>query len=228
MNKVTLGKIQDQEYEIVEAFRTIKTNIQFCGANIKTIMVTSSVADEGKSVVAFHLARSLAESNKRVLYVDCDIRRSVTIGRLGAYQENGKSIFGLSHYLSEQKTLKEIIYSTTIENVDMIFTGPDVPNPTELLEGPLFQKLVEEVKGEYDKIIFDTPPLGMVIDAAVIGPCMDGAILVVRQGKVNRRMIKKVKKQLEHSGVRILGGILNGKKYEKQGYYYKSGYYQSY
>lgn len=221
MDKVIFDKAKELDYGAKEALRTLKTNIQFCGDDIKTILLTSSIPEEGKSTVTVNLARSMAESGLKVAYVDCDIRKSVMIGRLGAHTQNGKPIVGLSHYLTGQKKLEEVIYRTSTEGMHMIFAGPTIPNPTEILGNHYFKEMIEALRESYDAILFDTPPLGSVIDAAVIAPQADGAILVVQQGKVSGRFIKTVKKQLENSGVKILGVVLNKVEVKKQGYYKK-------
>ena len=96
MEKIVFDKLEELDYGVTEALRTLKTNIQFCGDDIKTILLTSSIPSEGKSTVTLNLARSIAASGQKVIYVDCDIRKSVIVGRLGAHTENRKKIFGLS------------------------------------------------------------------------------------------------------------------------------------
>lgn len=228
MSKMVLERLDELDYGVVEALRTLKTNIQFCGDDVKVIMVTSSIPNEGKSTVAINLARSMAESNQRVLVIDCDIRKSVLVGRLAAHLDNGGITYGLSHYLTGQKKLDEVIYVTNVENMDIIFAGRVVPNPTEVLSNHYFTELIAAAREEYDVVIVDAPPLGAVIDAAVIAPQVDGAMLVIQQSTVSRRLLKNVKKQLENSGVRILGAVLNKVEIEKQGYGYYKGYYKEY
>lgn len=221
MEKVIFDNMQKMDYEIMEAYRALKMNLQFCGVDIKTILLTSTTPEEGKSVVTMNLARSIAGFDQKVVYIDCDIRRSMAVGRWGAHTRSGKSILGLSHYLSGQKKLEEIIYETNINYLDVIFAGPNVPNPTELLENIYFEKMLTCLREKYDVVLIDTPPLGSVIDAAVIAPKVDGAILVIEQGKVNRHYVKKVKKQLEKTNVKILGTILNKVSLKKNPYYGK-------
>jgi capsular exopolysaccharide synthesis family protein len=221
MEKITFDRLNELDYGVTEALRTLKTNIQFCGDDIKTILLTSSIPGEGKSTVALNLVRSMVESGQKIIYVDCDIRKSVVIGRFGVRSEDGKKIFGLSHYLSGQKKLDDVIYDTEIEGMNMIFAGPSVPNPTEMLGNHYFKEMLQNLRENYDVVIVDTPPLGSVIDAAVVAPQVDGAILVIEQGKVSRRFIKEVKKQLDNSGVKILGVVLNKVEVKKQGYYKK-------
>ena len=130
---------------------------------------------------------------------------------------------GLSQYLSGQKKLGEVIYHTNMENVDMILAGPYSPNPAELLEDELFKVLLENARELYDYIIIDTPPMLNLIDGAIIANQCDGAVIVVESGGISYRMAQKVKSQLEKSGCRILGAVLN-----RVGGEYGSGYYKKY
>ena len=134
MQFVLLENISELEYAMKESLRALKTNIQFCGDDIQTILVTSTIPNEGKSTVTIDLARSLTESGKRVLLVDTDMRKSVLIGRLRAKNAAGGEIYGLSHFLSGQRKLDEVLYSTDIQKLSIIFAGPSVPNPTEILD----------------------------------------------------------------------------------------------
>lgn len=232
MESVVLGSIKEHSYTMKESLRALKTNLQFCGDDIKTILVTSSVPDEGKSTVSMDLARSLTESGKSVLVVDTDMRKSVLVGRLRVKAANGE-VFGLSHYLSGQRKLNEVLYATDVKRLFMVFAGPSVPNPTEILEKKYFEELIEFGKEHFDYVILDCAPIGAAIDAAVVAKHCDGAILVISQGGASSRMIQGVKKQLETSGVRILGAVLNKVRMKKNGYggyygRYYGGYYGSY
>ena len=109
MKSVKFGKLKSQQYAMKESLRALKTNIQFCGDDIKTIVVTSALPNEGKSTVTLDLARSLTESGKRVLLIDTDMRKSVYVGRLRAVSTDGSEIFGLSHFLSGQKKLEDVL-----------------------------------------------------------------------------------------------------------------------
>lgn len=229
MEKVELRNIRSHSYTKKESLRTLKTNIQFCGDDIKTILFTSSVPDEGKSTVTFDLARSMAESGKSVLIIDTDMRKSVLVGRLRAKTTKGQEIRGLSHYLSGQEKLSNVLYSTQIPKLFMVFAGPSVPNPTEILEKKYFEELLTFGKQNFDYILIDCAPIGAAIDAAVVAKNCDGAVLVISQGNVGSRMIAGVKKQLEASGVRILGAVLNKVKMEKNHYgKYYGRYYGKY
>lgn len=226
MKTVKFGKLKEQKYAMKESLRALKTNIQFCGDDIQTIVVTSAMPNEGKSTVTMDLARSLTESGKRVLLIDTDMRKSVYVGRLRAVASDGGEIYGLSHFLSGQKRLEDVLYGTEISGLFMIFAGPSVPNPTEILEKNYFIELLKFAKEHFNYVLLDCAPIGAAIDAAVIAKHCDGAILVISQGMASSRMIQNVKKQLEVSGVRILGAVLNKVKMKKNSY--ESGYYGSY
>lgn len=229
METIELRNIRKHSYTKTESLRALKTNLQFCGDDVKTILFTSSVPDEGKSTVTFDLARSLTESGKSVLLIDTDMRKSVLAGRLRAKTTTKTEIQGLSHYLSGQKKLPEILYATQIPKLFMIFAGPSVPNPTEILEKRYFGELIEFAKQQFDYVLIDCAPIGAAIDAAIVAKYCDGAVLVIAQGVANSRMIVSVKKQLEASGVRILGAILNKVKMDSNHYgKYYGRYYGSY
>lgn len=221
--KVNFEKKKELDIKTNEAYKTLRTNISFSGENIRVIAITSSVPNEGKSAVSFNLANSLAEDGKKVLYIDADIRKSVTIARYGVDIETK----GLSHYLSGQCEADEIIYETNVENFQIIFTGQMAPNPLELLGNNRFKTLIAEVRQDFEYVIIDCPPLGSVIDAAVIAKECDGAIIVIETDNASYKIVQRVKKQLEQSGCKILGAVLNKVEMGGKGYYGK-GYYGRY
>ncbi|MBQ8432934.1 MAG: CpsD/CapB family tyrosine-protein kinase [Clostridia bacterium] len=216
-------------YFVREAFNTLRTNILFSGKEVKSIVVTSCFAHEGKSTISFETARSLAESGKKVLLVDADLRKSVLVSRIT--KERG--IVGLSQLLSGQVEMDDAIYHTQFPGFDIIFAGPYPPNPTELVGSKAFKDLIRTKRQEYDYILVDAAPLGLVIDAAVMASVCDGAIMVVNLGHVKYRMAQNVKEQLEKSGCRVLGVVLNQVDRKKgnastDAYYksrYDTGYY---
>lgn len=217
MNELLFEKLEKPDYATREAFNSMRTNLQFCGDDVKVVMFTSCTPNEGKSTVTVELARSLGEDNKKVVLIDADLRKSVLVGHYGIKSKS--EIYGLSHYLSGQKKEEEIINHTDLTNVDIILAGPTVPNPTELLGNHYFTELLERLRQAYDVVLVDCPPLGWVIDAAVIAPMCDGVILVVESGAINYRYLQEVKKQLEITGCRILGVVLNKIAVDRGGYY---------
>lgn len=223
--QLTLKNYASKDYAYEEAVKALRTNIQFCGSSIRVIMLTSSMPNEGKSDITFALARSFAQTGKKVLLIDADIRKSVLVAR---YQlEN--DICGLSQFLSGQKKRDEVLYATNIEGLDVIFSGPYSPNPAELLEEGLFGSLVEWGRAEYDYVIIDTPPITNVIDGAIVARVCDGAILVIESGAISYRIAQRVKLQMEKTGCRILGAVLNKVDADGSGYYSKQhGSYRKY
>jgi capsular exopolysaccharide family len=203
--KIVTVKKEKLDYRAEEAFKSLRTNIQFCGEDKKVIVITSSMPSEGKSSVSLNLAVSLTEVGKRVLFIDADLRKSMLAGRLKAIGR----IQGLTHFLSRQEELDKIVYETDISNLRLILAGAVPPNPAELLGGVLFDEMLAKVRQEYDYVIIDTPPLGSVIDSAVIARKCDGAILVIESDAISYRFVQSVKQQLSKSGCPILGAVLN-------------------
>nr|WP_314610857.1 CpsD/CapB family tyrosine-protein kinase [uncultured Lachnoanaerobaculum sp.] len=204
-----------------ESMRMLRTNLQFSGGNLRVILFTSSIQDEGKSETSFQLAMSFAKLDKKVLYVDADMRKSVFTTR---YQIK-ENVQGLSQYLSGQNT-EDIVYKTNIKNMDVVFAGPYAPNPAELLYENKLDEFIKKQRLQYDYIIIDAPPLANIVDAAVIGRCVDGAVIVVKSATVSQRMVKRVKDQLEKVNCKIIGAVLNGVEMKKNSYHYK--YYGDY
>lgn len=222
MKKLNLTDRRKPDYFYSESIKTLRTNIQLSGQSIKTILVTSCYPNEGKSDIALSLAQELGSIGKKVLLLDADIRKTAYVGRLEVQDE----VKGLSQLLSGQAGLQDIIYNTNFPNMDIIFGGPSAPNPSGLLSENIFKILIKELKDYYNYILIDTPPIGTVIDAAVIGRCCDGAVFLIQPGNVRYRDAQKAFAQLEKSGCRILGAVLN--KIDTSGDKYYSSYYKHY
>lgn len=203
--KVNFNTSAKNSYPVREAFKTLRSNLLFCGKDIKTILVTSTYESEGKSTISTELSKSLAEINKRTLLIDADMRRSVILRR----NLKTQNIPGLSELLSGQAAVEEVLYNTQIPNFDVIFSGHFPPNPVELLSSSVFSDLLKRFEEIYDYIIIDSPPLAPVIDAAVISTHCDGAIMIITPGNVKYAEALAVKNQLTKSGCKILGVVLN-------------------
>lgn len=222
MRKINLKLAGGDNFFVQEAYKTLRTNLQFCGQDIQVIAVTSCHENEGKTTVSLNLARSLTELGKKVLYLDADMRKSVVAGR----HTNVKNPAGLSEVLTGMSKLGECICCTQQEQLFMIFSGKYPPNPVELLNGKYFASLIEETRKVFDYVIIDTPPLGHVIDAAVIAPNADGVILVMADDTVRTKQAREVVEQLKKADARILGVVRNNLQNNQQGY--GSKYYAAY
>lgn len=223
--KVNFNTSASNDHLTSESFKTLRTNILFSSVDIKTIVFTSSRENEGKSTVCAELAKSLAEAEKKTLLIDADMRNSALLRRNNASQ----SFCGLSEFLSGQANLDKALYNTQNPNFDVIFSGRFPPNPVELLGSKRFKQLLLDAKSVYDYVIIDSPPLGIVVDSAVIASACDGAAIVIAPGKATVNECVEVKEQLEKSGCIILGAILNDvdsklTKYNKKYYYRKREY----
>lgn len=226
MQKIAIRSVEKLDFRTKEAYKTLRTNLSFAGKNVKVVSLTSCTPNEGKTSVSFQLAMSMAEGGWKTILVDADLRKSVLRGRYKASREK----FGLSHYLSGQSPLDDVICETNAENFHIIFAGPVPPNPSELLGSENFKEMIKRLREEYDYVVIDTPPLGSVIDSAVVSANCDGAVIVVESNAVSYKFVQSVKEQLEKAGVRILGCVLNKVNMSSKGHYgkYYEKYYGSY
>lgn len=188
-----------------EYYNSIRTNIQFSGAGLKVIVVSSVQPNEGKSTTSTNLAISFARAGFRTLLIDADTRNSVMTGTFKATTR----VTGLSSYLSGNSQLSDAICDTNVENLMVIPSGKVPPNPTNLLQNTNFTTMLNTVRDLYDYVIIDSPPIGLVIDAAIIAKQCDASILVTESGSIKRKFVQKAKEQLEQSGALFLGIILN-------------------
>lgn len=205
MRTIELNFGEPKKYFIDEAYKTLRANIQFCGTDVKAIAITSCHPNEGKSTMAIEVAKSLAEAGKKVLLIDADLRKSVIVKKYAS----SAGICGLSQYLSGQSTLDEVLFATQVEGFHIMFSGQFPANPVELLGSSAFKRMIDEQTKVYDYVLVDTPPLGVVIDCAVIANACDSAIMVLAAEKVSLRRANVIKNQLAKSGVHILGVVLN-------------------
>ena len=210
-------------YSMTEAYTTLRTNIMFSGLDKKVIALSSCSPNEGKSTVSMCLTRNFAEAGKKTLLIDADMRKSVLFSE---YAEGSHSL-GLSHCLSGQASFEEAVVATQYPDLDILFAGVYPPNPVKLLESDAFASLIARVREEYDYVVVDLPPIGMVVDAAVAAKCCDGILMIVASEAVSTRKARECKRQIEKSGTPILGAVLNkgtsktSKKYNR----YYSKYY---
>lgn len=217
--------IPDLGYQIDESFKAIRTNLQFCGDDIKAVTITSCTENEGKSTVTLRLAQSLAESGKNTVLVDADMRKSVALRNIDT---GGETIYGLSHYLSGQNRFEDVMYATNVPKLYMIPTGQFPPNPSELLDSRRFTQMIDTLRGAFDYILIDTPPLASVIDAAIVAGKCDGSILVIESGSIGYHFAQDILGQLDRAESPILGVIINKADMKKGSKYYGKYYGKHY
>ncbi len=223
-NKV-ISMIQSKE-PVVDAYRHVRTNIQFANVDsaLKRIMITSSIPGEGKTLTAANLAISFAELGKRILVVDCDLRKS--------HQHilfNIRKSPGLSDYLAHNIALEKTIYMTHVPNLYVMPAGTTPPNPAEMLASAKMETLIQTLEQNFDFVIYDTPPIIAVTDPVILSRKVGNVIQVVRFGKTNRHVVGDSLNRLRNVNSDVLGVIFNSmQKAKGYGYYkYDYSYYQS-
>lgn len=221
MQSVKLQFDQGNDYRTKEAFKTLRSNIEFCGDDVKVISITSCTPNEGKSSVSMEMAKAFAEAGNKTILIDADMRKSVLVGRY----KTGAVRMGLTHCLIGKSHYEDVICQTNIPNLFVTFAGPVPPNPSELLGGEKFAKIIASLRESYDYIIIDTPPLGSVIDAAVAAKHCDGTVMVIESNAISYKFAQNVKEQLSKTGSRILGVVLNKVDMNTKGYYGHYGRY---
>lgn len=207
-----------------ELFRMLRSNIEFTGVENRVIAVTSCLPNDGKSTISYQLAYMFAEEGKRTLLVDADLRKSILLKQL---QVEGAQK-GLSHLLSGLESVGEAVHATNIPNFFLLPSGIFPANPTELLANERFKKLIQAFKNSFEYVIIDTPPIGSVIDAAVIAKECDGSLFVLASDKVSRREARRMVEQMRSANPNILGAVLNKVDVRGSSYYGKKykGYYK--
>ena len=205
-----------------EAFRALRTNLEFMRSdkNYQAVVVTSTVSGEGKTMVAANLATVLAKGDKKVIVVDLDMRRA----KLSEYFELSGDR-GVSTLLSRKNRLEEVIQSSRIEGVDVMAAGPVPPNPSELIMSEYAKEVMQTLREQYDYIILDTPPVGLVTDAAILMHSADISLLVVRDSYSKKEFVKNLNSFVHDHQIEHVGIVLNGVNLEKNyGYGYGYGY----
>ena len=189
-----------------EAFRSIRTNMQFANIdqNIKTVLFTSSIPGEGKTLVSANMAAALCGIGKKVMLLDCDFRKP-RLGKVFGLSNTG----GITDALMSKRDYREFVKETHIENLQIMTAGNSVQNPAELLQSARIRELIREIENDYDYIIVDTPPATAVTDASIVSTFSDAAVIVCSSGIVDIDELKRAKAQLDGVNARIMGAIFN-------------------
>lgn len=224
-NGVQLITVSEPTATISEQFRTIRTNIQFSQVDqtLSAIMVTSAEKSEGKSTVSANLAVTWANQGQNTLLVDADLRRP-TVHRTF----NISNRYGLTSLLTAEGPLNytDTLKTTRVANLYVMPSGPIPPNPSELLNTHKMDQVIQDLKKNFDFIIFDAPPVGAVSDAQILSTKVDGTILVVPQGIALKNNVRHAKAALENVHAKILGAVMNRVNSTEDKYYgtYYGGY----
>ena len=229
MKTLDIKNLPDLSFDVQEALNQFRINLGFCGDNIKKVMITSSVPNEGKSFISVQLWKMMAEVGVNTLLIDCDLRNSEMRSKIGISYPDG-NVLGCAHYLAGKARLDDVLYKTNIKNGYMIPCGGTVINPAMILESKAFNQMLEQVTDVFDFIIIDTPPLSNVADGLNIATKVDGTVLVVRSDDTPRKFISNSVQLLKRTSTPLLGIVLNridthsnGNRYYSR--YYKKGYY---
>lgn len=221
----------DAPFQFVEAYKSLRTNLEFLSSagNCKTILITSSVPEEGKTNVAVNLAMTIAASGKRVVLVDCDLRKATT----SRYLRIPRNHAGMTNVITskDEGALAAALVRVKDSGITVLTAGTIPPNPTELLSAPMTEKIFASLQKAFDYVIVDTPPVSLVTDAAVLCRMADGVLLVVRPGVTTIQSAQLSKKNLEAVNAHILGVVMNGYNGKQSGrrdgysYAYSYSYY---
>lgn len=220
--KYTLVTRDDPKSPAAEAFRTLRTNLQFAALDrpLRTVLITSAGPGEGKTTVAANLGVAMAQSGSKVIVLGADLRKPSVHQILGV-----RNTIGLTNVLTGAVSWEDALQSTDVEGLYVLPAGPVPPNPAELLASGRMHELLNQLQNACDMVIIDAPPAIAVTDAGVLSRWADGVLLVVSLGITPRDVAKAAKEQLIQVGARILGLVVNRMSGESGYYYY---YYHRY
>lgn len=227
---------------IAESFRALRTNINFSDMEkkIKVVAVTATSPSEGKTMVATNLAITMAQAGTKTLLVECDLRKPLIFKAFGVDRNPGLTDVLLGNYsvgevtktitdiMVGEMSMDEVMATAGLDNLNLLTCGTIPPNPSELIDSQRLVELIDEVKREYDFVLFDTPPILSTSDPIILGTKMDAVLLVYRVGAVSRTLLKRSATQLEQVKATLLGVVLNDIKSELSPDFHGYKYYKSY
>ncbi|MBE5801462.1 MAG: CpsD/CapB family tyrosine-protein kinase [Clostridiales bacterium] len=224
MKRIKIENFPELDYATKEAMNTLCTNIVFAGDSVRRILVTSCREHEGKTFISMGIMHTLASMGYAVVLIDGDLRRSVLASKYGIHLPANTQ--GLAHYLSREISLDDVVCATDVPGAYVIPVGHDVVNSMQLLNNWRFEELLDQLSSKVDYVIVDTPPVGAIVDAAVVAKSCDGAILVVSSNLVTKQEVANAKKQIEKSGCPMIGAVLNKVQMDRSSsrYYHRSMY----
>lgn len=222
MDEQSLITFSNPKSPISEAYRVLRTNIQYTSVDnpLKMLTVTSAGPGEGKTTTSINIAITFAQTGKRVMLIDGDLRKPKVHKILGLENQNG-----LTNILANKGDYIKYIKETKIEGLDVITCGAIPPNPSELLNSNQMKQLLQTIRKDYDMVVIDAPPVGNVTDAAIISTIVDGTILVAASGTVEVESLKRAKELLQKVNANIIGVVLNKLDRNSKGNYYYYYYY---
>lgn len=230
MNYLNITRFPALDYAGTEAMNTLCTNLSYCGTDIRVVLFTSRYENEGKSSIAMNVMRTLAGYGKRVLLVDADLRRS-TLARNYRFSFSQQEAFGLAQYLAGMCALNDVVYQTNLPGAYILPAGRDVLDSMQLLASFRFGEMMTLLRGQFDMVLVDSPPAGVVVDAVEIAKYCDGAVIVVGYNKGRGQDIGVVAANIAKTGCKVLGAVMNGvnlKSFRNRKYYYRSERYSAY
>ena len=204
--------VADPRSPVSEAYRTLRTNLDFSSLDkpVKTMLVTSAGPEEGKSTVLANLAVTTAQAGKKVILVDCDLRRPTLHNIFNLKNDVGLTTMVVDDAAIESPPLQD----TGVEGLQLVSSGPLPPNPSELLGSRRMEEIIAALLERADVVLFDAPPVVAVTDAAVLATKVDGVLLVINAGGTKRDYARAAKARLEKVNANLLGAVLNNVKFD--------------
>ena len=230
MKQLKITKFPELDYAGSEAFNTLSTNLSFAGETVKKIMITSCHASEGKSYLSMNLMRTLAQRGMKVALVDADLRCS-TLARRYRFTYAQRENAGLAQHLAGMCELQDVVYRTNLPGAFILPAGHEVLNSMQLLASYRYGEMMDVLRDEFDIVLVDSPPAGLIVDAIEIARYCDGAVIVVEYNRGRVQDVADVAANLAKTGCKVLGAVMNGvnlKSFRNRKYYYRSERYSAY
>lgn len=230
MKQLKIGRFPALDYACSEALNTLCTNLSYCGREVRSILFTSRYEQEGKSGIAINVMRTLAGYGKRVLLVDADLRCS-TLARRYRFTYAQRENAGLAQHLAGMCELQDVVYRTNLPGAFILPAGHEVLNSMQLLASYRYGEMMDALRDEFDIVLVDSPPAGLIVDAIEIARYCDGVVIVVEYNRGRVQDVADVAANLAKTGCKVLGAVMNGvnlKSFRNRKYYYRSERYSAY